>query len=498
MYDARQMDGRVRETSFFALNPALMLCSALSLGLIAVSQIGDSWGDEGFHLLASQLINSGKKPYLDFFYQHVPLYIYLDAYWMRLFGETWRAAHLLSALLTSACIFLVAEFVFSRFRETGWQSAASIAAALLVGLNVLVIQYGTVAQPYALCLFLSMASFRLVIAGVEPKKNYLCFVSGLCAGAAAASSLLTAPIAVVLLVWLYGSSESGDRRSRCWHFIGGVLIPFLPLLVLALSGFRQVFFDVVQFHLSYRKLDYWVAEDLRRWDFKVLTGWLYSSQDLVLALLAAVGLVFVARRDGDVPRRKSEFRLCAWLAGTLGAYLTLPYPTFSQYFVLLIPFLSILATAGIFAIGTRIVGARRRNDLIVVVAGLMSFEAALMLYHEPWSEPSEWQEIEEVAREADRLTPRSGSMFAEERIFFVAHRVPPIGLENEVEENFDPGPQMAKTLHLMRPTEVYEGFAFGRFSTVVLGVEDRWLESPGLFRLYPHREKVGGSYIYTK
>jgi hypothetical protein len=103
-----------------------------------------------------------------------------------------------------------------------------------------------------------------------------------------------------------------------------------------------------------------------------------------------------------------------------------------------------------------------------------------------------------VAREADRITPRSGSMYAEERIFFAAHRLPPVGLENEAIGNFDPGPEMAELVHVMRPEEIYEGIAFGRFSTVVLSDGDHWLESPGLFRLYPHREQVDGSYIYSK
>src|ERR1700752_547886 len=51
--------------------------------LIIVSQSIFAFGDEGFHLLASQLISRGKAPYRDFLSQHPPLYIYANALWMR-------------------------------------------------------------------------------------------------------------------------------------------------------------------------------------------------------------------------------------------------------------------------------------------------------------------------------------------------------------------------------------------------------------------------------
>lgn len=113
-----------------------VVAMAVGTGLLAFSQIGAWHGDEGFHLLAAQLINAGKKPYIDFFYQHTPLCAYLNGGWMRVFGESWRSAHALAALLTGACIVLVACFVFGRFREPGWRLAGGITAALLVGLHL--------------------------------------------------------------------------------------------------------------------------------------------------------------------------------------------------------------------------------------------------------------------------------------------------------------------------------------------------------------------------
>src|SRR5262245_5007216 len=103
----------------------LILIASLSV----FSQTWAWYGDEGFHLLAAQLINSGKKPYLDFIYPQTPLYAYLNAAWMQLFGQSWRSAHILSALLTAGCVILSTSFVFERIPEHRWKLSAGLITA---------------------------------------------------------------------------------------------------------------------------------------------------------------------------------------------------------------------------------------------------------------------------------------------------------------------------------------------------------------------------------
>src|SRR5262249_25063878 len=100
----------------------------LVAGLVLFSQTWAWYGDEGFHLLASQLINSGKKPYVDFIFPQTPIWAYVDAGWMQIFGETWRSSHLLSALLTGGSIILSAGFVYRRVPES-WRLTAALIAA---------------------------------------------------------------------------------------------------------------------------------------------------------------------------------------------------------------------------------------------------------------------------------------------------------------------------------------------------------------------------------
>jgi hypothetical protein len=114
------------------------LCAAAAMlfaGLLLYSQTRAFSWDEGFHLLAAQLILAGKRPYLDFCFPQTPLNAYLTAGWMRLFGDTWRAVHVLAAVWVAAAAFLTADFVRSRFPVPDWRLAGALAALVAVGMN---------------------------------------------------------------------------------------------------------------------------------------------------------------------------------------------------------------------------------------------------------------------------------------------------------------------------------------------------------------------------
>lgn len=115
--------------------------------------ISEPHGDEGFHILAAALINHSKRPYLDFLYTNPPLYAYATALWMRLFGQTWRSAHLFSALLAGGSIALAVDSVYRRLEDPLWRLPAAIMAGVLTGFHAIVLQFGTIAQPYGFCMF---------------------------------------------------------------------------------------------------------------------------------------------------------------------------------------------------------------------------------------------------------------------------------------------------------------------------------------------------------
>ena len=71
--------------------------------------------DEGFYLYAAKLITQGKTLYHDFFFPQMPLVPYVYAAWFKLFGFSWEAARIFTALLSSvlgALIFLHLRALF--------------------------------------------------------------------------------------------------------------------------------------------------------------------------------------------------------------------------------------------------------------------------------------------------------------------------------------------------------------------------------------------------
>lgn len=483
--------------------------AAITAGLLVSSQIWACVADEGYHLVATQLIQGGKRPYLDFFYPQVPLSAYFNAGLLGVFGQSWRGLRASSALLTGASVLLVAGFVFARIPERSWRLAAAMTTALLVGLDERVILYGTIAQPYGLCLFLIVAAFRLVIEAVDRPTGWVPALAGLCAGGAAASSLLTAPVVPILSLWMARHTRTGDRLIKGICFLAGAAIPFLPLLWLTVQAPRQALFDVVEYHGFYR----WsvahassppfgqVILSIVWWNVRELVGLLDSAQGVLLVLLTAAGLLFLRARPAWEAPRRPEFGSCTWLAGGLAVYLAAIPSTVANYFVLVIPFLAILASLGVYAIGSTIGGRLRPGWLVLLIVTLFASGLARPVYETAkdfrdhryqWY----WRAYEAIGREINRVTPKDELVWADGCTYFAARRVPPSGMENFYSSFLQLPPTLAASLHVVPGARLEEWLAAGRFATVVIGADDHRVEALGLPSLYAHRKTLHGYEIF--
>jgi hypothetical protein len=459
---------------------------SISIGVVfAFSQLGTCYGDEGFHLLAAQLVMSGKKPYLDFFYQHPPLYVYLTAGWMSVFGDTWRSAHALSALFTSGCIVTVASYLFDRWRGQPAGPGVAVTATLILSLSSLVLAFGTLGQPYSFCLFFSVASFRLTISSGRSRNRVLPVLAGLCAGAAAASSLLSLPIAPILFFWMIRHNQNGNRLSKTLAFLCGALLPFVPLLILFVKGPRQVWLDLFQYHVFYRDPDPNASNFLA--NLKTLAKLIVESPGPMLLLVTLGSLrSFKKTYMGDGEWR-TEFRLCFWLMLSLAAYLTLPLPTFAQYYVLLMPFVIILASAGIHLISTAS-GLGRMRWLIMAVI-ILTGTNLQGVYSEIRATRGCWQSLEGTAVRINSVTPADGLVYGNEMFYFVSRHLPPPGLENSFATDNLPA-TLAPLSHAATPAQIDERLASGYFDSVIIGADDPRVERFNLLGIYPRNQKL--------
>ena len=432
------------------------VAAAVAIGalMLAYSQTRAFAWDEGYHLVAAMLIKAGKRPYLDFCFPQTPLNTYWNAGWMRLLGESWRAIHVVAAVLCCATAWLASGWARTRFPDAAWRGAAALAVILTVGLNVLIIQYGEIGQAYALTLILIVTAFRLAVTAVESGRITLAALAGLAAGGGAAATLLSAPIGVVLLVWILVYNQAGDRWKKAAALVAGEVLAFLPLILLFIQDPRKVFFNVVEYQLLYRQVAW---EGAIGHDAAVWIAWLDSSHGLLLALLAAGGLLWVQFRSGWERARRAEFYLCAWLAVALMLHISNAHPTFKQYYMLAVPFLAILASACLYAIAPR---ARWQVAVlgVVLVMGLAKTIAEEDAYT--------WPKLEPLARLIDRVTPPGAPVLADENIYFLAHRLPPPGLELNDSHKLDFPKDKADWLHLVSEAEIERRIEAGDYATV--------------------------------
>jgi hypothetical protein len=427
-----------------------------------------SW-DESYHLLASQLIDAGRRPYIDFCFPQAPLNAYWDAGWMRILGQSWRVTHAIAALLTIGAVVLMADFVYRRFAVPSWPLAVGITA----GLNPLVFRYGSLALGYGMCLFSLAAAFRIAARSVHRSSPLLPAAAGLCAGIASGSSLLSAAAAPVFVTWLLFYNRAGSRSKKLFAFAIGAAIPFAPVCWLFWQGPRQTWFNLIQYHLFFRRL-YWPSAT--RHDLEVITSWISSGPAILTGALAAIGYVFVRRSNW--PRTlKAEFYLCAWLTAALSIEAFTTHPTFPRYFVLSLPFVAILGAAGIYSLA-----GDRRVWPALLLAALLALGLGRSLYGR--SAETDWRVYEQRARKVDEVTPRSALLLADEPIYFLTRRTPPPGFELYYTHKINlPAPDRA-LFHIITDEEIKRQKEAGMFATAYSCDEDDVNEMGKLYKQY--------------
>lgn len=471
----------------------IWIFGVLALYAAAFLLYAEKWAftwDESYHLLAAQLIGAGKVPYLDFCFPQTPLNAYWNAGWMRLLGENWRVPHAFAALFTIGAVLLTGRFTYLRFPIASWRTAAALSAVLLTGLNAMVFIYGPVAQSYGICLFALLIAFHLAVRAVD--RNGLAWTgfTGLCAGTAAASSLLSAAAAPVLIAWMLFYNRAGSRWAKFAAFCVGTIIPFGPVFWLYSKGPRQTWFNVIQYHALFRQM---YMPETTSHDIDVLTSWLDSGQALLTGALALSGLIYIARRSEWPPALKAEFYLCAWLSAAISLEVSRAHPTFSRYFLLVVPFLAILASVGMFAISSRVFEPDKPLWAVLLVVTFLVLALGRSLYDRV--EIGDWSSYERLARKVDEVTPPNAPLFADEPIYFLTQRTPPPGLELSYTHKIDLGPEANALQHIIPEAELKRKVQSGMFATAYTCDSDEENDY-GLLNLYRQHVDMEDCHIF--
>jgi len=147
-----------------------------------------------------------------------------------------------------------------------------------------------------------------------------------------------------------------------------------------------------------------------------------------------------------------------------GAYLCTPHPTFGRYFLLLTPFLTIVAMAGLYSLASKM-GYEERPKWPAGLAGvlviLMFFSFDIQSYDQ-----TTWQEYEKLAKKVAEVTPKGGRIFADELVYFALQSAPPSGMECSYTHALSLPPKEEKLQHLVSEAQLKEQFARHEFDTV--------------------------------
>jgi hypothetical protein len=487
--DVRQSELTCRsQKSYWLLAGVVMLLAA---GLLLYSQTDAFAWDEGWHSLAAQLITRGKRPYLDFNYSQTPLHAYWNAFWMTVFGQTWRVTHAVASVMTTAAILLTADFLFVCFPVVRWRFAAALMASFAVGLNVLIVQFGTIGQAYGLSLFLIVAAFRLTVVSVDRTGPGAPALAGLLASAAAGATLLTAPVCPVLALWMVLQNRLGSRWVKLAAFLASAAIPFLPVLYLFLKGPRQTLFNIIQYNLIFRQVE-WPGAIPH--DIGVILSWLNSAQALLMGLLAVAGLLFIRFQSDWTKTQRAEFYLCGWLALALGVHISSAHPTFPRYYLFAVPFLTILAAAGLYSVTTRLYAPNRPFWPVFALAAIFSLELAKALHDK--HDNINWRDMEKVAAKVDQVTPSGGFVLSDEPIYFLTRRPPPSGMELADSHKLDLPLERAIPLHLVSESEELKELKAGRFATGVDCGKGHKLGEDDFEKVYRQKAEFGDCTVY--
>jgi hypothetical protein len=465
----------------------VVLCAAL---IVYARAWAFAW-DEGFHLLTAQLIMGGKRPYLDFFFPQAPLNAYWNAGWMRLFGDTWRAVHTVAAVMTSGAVFLTAHFVVTRLPIVSWRLAGALFVIVLTGLNALIDEFGSIGQSYALSLFLILAAFHCAIRAVAGKGLLWAAGTGFCAAAAAGATLLVASAAPVLLLWMMIYNRAGKRVVKFAAFVAGAVIPTLPILRLYLASPRVVRFDMVEYHMFYRLVEW---DGAAAHDADIFTVWVNCPQALILLILGVVGLRFIMFKSYWDVATRSQYYLCAWLASAISLHVSTAHPTFSRYYLYSVPFLSILAVPGLYVIGSRFVPPEQPRWPVLFVSALAFASLARYIYMDRVDALS-WNELEQLAKKIEEVTPRNEPIFGDEQMYFLTRRPVPSGMESADSHKLTLAPELAKSVHVLSKADLIKEIAAGQFATAESCDSDE-IDKLGLSNVYAKKFDVKDCSVF--
>jgi hypothetical protein len=357
--------------------PAFLLAAALVAAFtVPAAALRPIDLDEGYYALAAKVVAHGQTPYVSFWYPQAPLMPYAYGGWEQLFHNSWYVLRGLSVLLTVALGCLVYLHVRQR-----WSSRRlAMLAVLLFATIPLGFQWYPTVKTYALSTLLLFAAY----VWAESHAARAWFASGIFLGLAIDVRLLVASAAVAFAFY---------ARRHLGQFLVGLAIGLLPTVWFFVIGPARFVNDTLLSQTTRRRMP--LTENFFQ-KLRIVARVLVEPHFLFLVAIAVLVAVLSVRRRRRLP-------LSLAIAGTLAITNLLPTPSYAQYFVTLIPFLTVAAIEliDLLGISAKVIDLR----VLAVVAVLLVLPAGWSLNHITSSDATRRvADVRAASRAVDRLT----------------------------------------------------------------------------------------------
>jgi dolichyl-phosphate-mannose-protein mannosyltransferase len=288
-------------------------------------------GDEGLYLEAARLVAQGKKLYLDFFFQQMPITPYLYAAWMKVFGFTIFSARYLSATLTALTGMVMLLYVA---RKTRSLLLISICAVIFYA-SGMVIAWASVVKTHPLNMFCIIASCVLLLEWRQKQSTWKVLLAALAIGIGVNGRLTLGPFLILYLLFIFTTSEGHRWRDS-------ILFTFIVALT-SIPTFYYFFSDpqlFIKYNFTYHTSVYpGIVDSTRR--LHTAETLLQQTQLLLLLIAAQWGVLIYLKKSWKTFLASDEAFILGLLVVFVAIHMSSAEP-YTQYFVAAVPLLLLL------------------------------------------------------------------------------------------------------------------------------------------------------------
>ncbi|MCH8004589.1 MAG: glycosyltransferase family 39 protein [Nanoarchaeota archaeon] len=276
-------------------------------------------GDETVYLYMGKSITEGKLPYKDFFYAHPPLHIFIIAFLYNIYGFNILTLKLIPFL----SIIISAFFLFKLMKEKFGNLEAIV--TIILFLSSFLILFNSV---YSFGISLTTMFIVIGFYYIYVKKKYL--FGGIFFGIGSVTGLQSlVPILVIMLIIFLN-----NKKHFMNLFLGFLSIFLIVNILLILLYGNDYFSPVYQYHLIKPEL----KTKLFNFSEIIKLNWL-----LILS-----SLLFIFAKD------KKIIQMPLFIVAAYLVFLMILSRIFQYYFILLFPFLAIIAGYSLVNISKRV------------------------------------------------------------------------------------------------------------------------------------------------